>query len=133
MIALVLGIALVMSNSAPSAPSLTLNQSNPAFGQAVTFTGVYGKVYGGRQPQLPNQPQVQVNCTLDADGSGWQANQETTNKQSLGGGWNQSTYPFTLGGQNWTSGGASCSAVLFYFDGNLVLHELAFANFTVSP
>lgn len=132
MLSLMLAVVLAV-HSAPTAPSLTLDQPNPVFGQAITLAGVYGKVYNGRQPQLPNQPQVQVNCTLDADGSGWQANQETTNKQSLGQGWNQSTYPFTLSGANWTSGGASCSAVLFYFDASFTLHELAFAYFTVAP
>lgn len=134
--ALVVGLAL----AAPTidlAPSLVLDQSSPVFGQQVTFTGTYGKVYHGRQPQLPNQPQVQVNCTIDLDGSGWQDNQWTSNKLNLGNGWATSTYPFTLAGggngAHWTSGGASCGAVLFYFDPDFTLHELAWMGFQVAP
>jgi hypothetical protein len=128
-------IALVLA-AALLSPSLTLDTPNLAYGETITLTGTYGKVYHGRQPQLPNQPQVQVNCELP-DGSGWQANQWTTNKVSLGNGWSQSTYAITLGGTSngahWTSGAASCSAALFYFDADLTLHVLAATSFEVAP
>jgi hypothetical protein len=129
--------AIVAAPVAGLSASITLDQSAPRYGDSVTFTEVYGTVYHGRQPQYPNQPSTQLDC-LQNGVRVYSENTWTLNKTNLGHGWWQSVAgPFVLAayganGLTWSSGAASCSATLYYFDGSNVLHTLAQTQFEVA-
>lgn len=77
-----------------AAPSITLNEADPSFGDVVTFTVVYTPM---RDPAL-----VRIWCR-----------QGGTDVYHVAG---VATDPFPLGGAQWTEGGAECSADLYYYE-----------------
>lgn len=124
--------------------SLTLNESNPVVLQNVTFTAIYPSEAArqSRQPQYPDQPSIQVDCSQTIDSvttrimSG-HAFIDPKQKQKIRGGWLGVTYPLNLsanGGNGfyWQSGAASCNAILYSFDVNNVGHVWATVPFEVS-
>lgn len=137
--------------------SITVN-SVPHYGDAVTFTLVYPQEAArqSRQPQYPDNPNVQVDCyqtVLEADGlyytyhvfQGFTIVDKQTKKKVASGWWQGTTYPVTLhdlgfngvepnGLHEWDpSKTAWCGAAMY---GGLVDNSVkvwATTSFTVSP
>ena len=137
MISILLSLALTLSTFTSS---VTLNQPNPVFGQAVTFTEIYPQdaAKQSRQPQYPNNPNTQIDCYQN----GLYVAQFFTivaDKTKITGGWQGVTYPVTLsappsnGRPGWTSGGADCYATLYSFDVKNQGHVWAQLEFAVAP
>jgi hypothetical protein len=74
--------------------SITLNESNPSFGDVVTFTVSYPPM---RDPAL-----VRIWC--------WQGGVGVYHVAGV------ATDPFPLGGAQWTDGAAVCTADLYYYE-----------------
>lgn len=139
---LLLGILLSLSLASPVLAfdsSLTLNQTNPVFGQDITYTAIY-PTEAAQTPKRSQQhynPQVQTDCyQFGVLVMSTQTVMDT--KQKLTGGWKSITYSLNLsaGPRNelpgWTSGGATCGANLYsYQDG--VLTIWAHTDFEVAP
>ena len=100
--------------------SLILDQPAPVVGDMVTFTAHYPQEAARQQhnTQFHNQPNVQVTCP------GFQQTLYMNTKQKISGGWEGVTYPVALPA-------GYCSAILYYFDSNAQLHQLAWIQFTV--
>ena len=106
--------------SAPLTASVTLNQSNPVYGQTVTFTEVYPREAqgNGRTPQFPDQPNIQVDCYQGAT----QVARESTvtiksTRQNLGGGFytaQSSSITLTQSHEfTWPPSPAFCSVTMY--------------------
>ena len=117
-------------------PSIVLDQPSPVYGDSVTFTAVYPKEATrkvGRQ-QMWN-PAVQVDCY---QGGVWVFrgnNAYVKDDRAPDGMLTGTSGPIVLGApgnQNtWTGGPASCSATLFYFGHDELIHVLAGIQFDV--
>lgn len=104
--------------AAPAATgSITVTTTSP-----LTLTGTYSHVPQSRQPQFPNQPQVQVWC---ADFSGVQG---TVNASGTGGGSHTATYPFFV-----TPTGPCSANYGYFFEDSTGVHyvQLDFVTFAV--
>lgn len=136
--------AAIFACAALALPATTVSSlsvpDGAVYGQTVSITGVYpdyARKKIGRQQMF--QPQFGVYC-YQGGALAWASFTGPGKETNLGGGWWQATVQFTLGGTangyTWTSGPASCSALLGYFtrnqDGSLTYHQLASASFDVS-
>lgn len=124
----------VFAAKASPTGSITLdpNQSY-TYGQIVNMTGIFSSIPQSRQPQYPDQPQMQLNCS-DSVG-GFQQVQTTVNKKSVGNSIFQAIYMFSLSGGTTVSGPLNCALNYGYFnqiDGIPTYHQLDFELFTVN-
>lgn len=126
-----------MAKPVAGAPSITLDQPNPVYGQSVTFTAVYPKEASrkvGRQQQV--NPAVQVDCSQNGvhvfTANGGYVNDTRLPSGELTG----VSGPIQLGvlsnENTWTGGAASCSAALYYFGHDELIHVLAEIHFEVA-
>ena len=76
------------------APILTLNESDPSYGDVVTFTATY--------PPMRDAALVRIWC--------WQGGVGVYHLAGV------ATDPFTLSGGQWTGGAAECTADLYYYE-----------------
>lgn len=133
---------LAVLAAATFAPSISIDEPAPTFGQTVTFTAVYPsaarKKIGTRQKV---QPQIDVYCSQNGTLVYWQVT-SMQSEQNLGGGWWQGeTGSVLLGGVSnmglaWGAGAADCEAVVGYYTtdqtGALYWHDVADEGFTVA-
>jgi len=132
-----LGMMLMAAKPVAGASSITLDQPNPVYGQSVTFTAVYPKEASrkvGRQQQV--NPAVQVDCS-QAGVHVFTANNGYVNDTRLPSGeLTGVSGPIQLGAvfneNTWTGGAASCSAALYYFGQDNLIHVLAEIQFEVA-
>jgi hypothetical protein len=97
---------------------VTVDQSALAFGDSVTFTAAVPKaaLQGGRTPQYPGtSPAIQVDC-YQAGVRVYEDFAPVASKDHIDGGWIIHTGPLPMMGPTWTSGGASCSVIVWYVD-----------------
>lgn len=117
-LSLIAPLLLTARPAAAFTSSITLNQANPTYGDIVDFTSVYPKeAHGrGRNPQFPNQPNVQVECY---QGSTLVAREfaTTADETRIGNGWYRGlSAPIILSqahGTPWDGGPADCSVSLY--------------------
>lgn len=138
---ILLFVGAVHARAADPAPSVVLNQVSPVFGQDIDFTIVYPSeaARSHHNSSFHDQPQVQVDCTQGSTPVFRQA-AIVASKTKINGtqSWQALTTSMNLSanggnGYLWTSGGADCTATLFYFDQNFQLQVLAFTQFAVGP
>jgi len=128
---------MLMAQPVAGVPSITLDQPNPRYGDSVTFTAVYPKEASrkvGRQQQF--NPAVQVDCS-QAGVHVFTANNVYVKDTRLPSGeLTGVSGPIPLGAifneNTWTSGAASCSAALYYFGQDQLIHVLAEIPFEVA-
>jgi hypothetical protein len=81
------------SQAITAEPSITVHESNPSYGDTVTFTATY--------PEMKYPALVDVWCSQGGV-SVWHVAGVVTD-------------PFPMGGGSWTGGEADCTAELFYY------------------
>lgn len=129
-------LSLVVALTLAQEPSIALDQAGPVYGDSVTFTAVYPKEATrrvGRQ-QMVN-PAVQVDCYQSGTWVFRGNNGFVKDSQAGDGMLTGTSGPIVLGApgneNSWTGGAASCSATLFYFGHDELIHVLAQAQFDV--
>lgn len=145
---IVLALLLFASESEAAGSTIVLNEANPVYGSAVTFTFTYPKEaarkVGKRQANNPNvdlrcyQNGTTVYATVTGANMTWQNGDGTMTSISDGPGARVLGGYTSLGGviYYWESGPADCVATLYYFSadhetGGLIYNFLAATTFQV--
>jgi len=126
------------STTTAAPPSLVLNQKMPTFGSIINFTAVYPKE-ATRKVGVDQHwnPDVQVSCVQNGALVLNQVLVFLKDSQNGDGNLTGLSSDLTLSanggnGISWTGGAASCSATLYYFGHDFLIHTLAGISFEVS-
>lgn len=124
------------NSTSSTTSSVSLNATNPAFGDTVYFSSTFPRLKGNITPR------ISIWCFQDVNGDGTVNTTDLSGADLVWGDANAYYSPYKLGGDGWSKwierggGAASCRAQLFYFtyDNNKqqIVNDLAWTQFEVS-